>query len=319
MIYSFPKLDILNNPSPTEFEDKIFEIKHLRQAAKKKEKFEYIEAQSIWLEIESKIFILFNENYFDTQLIIYFIEASLRTHGFLGLSESSSFFSDYIHKTKIEEIDITLIAYLNGQHQQSALQFPILLTPLFKNAQITFWDLQEIEKKGGSNLQRERSAVFDKYDSSTLTSLAKQTIDCIKICLNNFNKVSAYVHSNRDEGVTLNYLIYDLEQCLYLLSLIFHETEPSTSNLIIAQPISTELFNKTPKHPIRDGAIESIHTAINYFKRYEPHSPIPYLLEKALLWSTLNFPELINELVTDDIEKSAIKKFVGITFGEKNA
>lgn len=317
MIYSLPTLDILNNRSTTEFQDKIFEIKHLRQTAKKKEKFEYIEAQSIWLEVESKIYTLLNDSYFDIQLIVYFLETSLRTHGFLGLCESSSFFSDYIHKTKIEEIDFTLITYLNGQNQQSALQFPILLTPLFKNCQITFWDLQEIEKKGEPNLKKERSEVFNKHDKATFTSLAKQTMDSIKSCLNNFQRINDYVHSSTHLSATLNNVIHDLEQCLYLLSLICHEAEPTSSELIVTEPLSIPLFNEAPKHAIRENAIESIQAAIHYFKRYEPHSPIPYLLEKAVLWSSLNFPDLINELITDNVEKSAIKKFVGITSGEK--
>ena len=47
----------------------------------------------------------------------------------------------------------------------------------------------------------------------------------------------------------------------------------------------------------RDDAFHQLRTLADYFKKSEPHSPVSYLLEKAIRWGYLSLPELMSELL----------------------
>lgn len=62
----------------------------------------------------------------------------------------------------------------------------------------------------------------------------------------------------------------------------------------------------------RHQAISSLQHISQFFKQSEPHSPIPYLLDRAVRWSNLTLPELIEEMVSDGNSRSEISKLTGI-------
>ena len=47
-------------------------------------------------------------------------------------------------------------------------------------------------------------------------------------------------------------------------------------------------------------------------RRLEPHSPIPYLLERAVTLGALSFPDLMKELVRDANVLAAMSRELGI-------
>jgi type VI secretion system protein ImpA len=62
----------------------------------------------------------------------------------------------------------------------------------------------------------------------------------------------------------------------------------------------------------RQQAIQAIQASAHYFRQAEPHSPISYLLDKALHWSTLSLPELLQELIHDEQIKQHVFHLTGI-------
>ena len=62
----------------------------------------------------------------------------------------------------------------------------------------------------------------------------------------------------------------------------------------------------------RLSAMCAITMAADYFKKSEPHSPLSYLLEKALRWGRMEFPELLKELVQDEATLQKIYRLSGV-------
>jgi len=82
----------------------------------------------------------------------------------------------------------------------------------------------------------------------------------------------------------------------------------------------TKLTDKTPLTPTpnsigtmdRPKAIALLKEISSFFKKSEPHSPIPYLIDRAIKWSALPLPELMNEIVADKNIRAQIQNLIGI-------
>jgi type VI secretion system protein ImpA len=68
----------------------------------------------------------------------------------------------------------------------------------------------------------------------------------------------------------------------------------------------------------RDDALARLREVADFFRRTEPHSPIPYLIQRAIHWSRMSFEELLGELVKDEHSRHEISTTLGIraTSGE---
>ena len=62
----------------------------------------------------------------------------------------------------------------------------------------------------------------------------------------------------------------------------------------------------------RAEAITHLRAATDYFREHEPHSPIPFLLERAIAWSKLGFKELMLEVIQDDNSRNHVYHLTGI-------
>jgi type VI secretion system protein ImpA len=61
----------------------------------------------------------------------------------------------------------------------------------------------------------------------------------------------------------------------------------------------------------RDDAIERLEEVARYFRETEPHSPVAYLVRRAVRWAGMPFEEVLAELVKDD----KLVKQIGETLG----
>lgn len=65
----------------------------------------------------------------------------------------------------------------------------------------------------------------------------------------------------------------------------------------------------------REAAYDQIRKATAYLKQIEPHSPVPYLIERALKWGRMSLPELLGELIADDNNRTNLFGLLGIKEG----
>lgn len=66
----------------------------------------------------------------------------------------------------------------------------------------------------------------------------------------------------------------------------------------------------------REQAFQAILRIADFFRRTEPHSPVAYQLERAVRWGRMPLPELLQELIADDMPRTQTFKLVGISAPE---
>lgn len=67
-------------------------------------------------------------------------------------------------------------------------------------------------------------------------------------------------------------------------------------------------------HDMRTKAIEQLSTISNYFRRNEPTSPVPYLLERAVRWANMEMADWLREMMEDN-NSSALQEVMRVMKG----
>ena len=62
----------------------------------------------------------------------------------------------------------------------------------------------------------------------------------------------------------------------------------------------------------RNDAIDALREVASYFRHHEPHSPVAYLLERAVAWANMPLEEWLAEVVRDESTLSSIRERVGL-------
>jgi type VI secretion system protein ImpA len=64
----------------------------------------------------------------------------------------------------------------------------------------------------------------------------------------------------------------------------------------------------------RDDAFRLLGLVAEYFRQHEPHTPIPFLLERATRWGRLPLPDLLAELIPNDAARATVNQLTGLEF-----
>jgi len=94
-------------------------------------------------------------------------------------------------------------------------------------------------------------------------------------------------------------------------------TNTEASQQAIPTDRKTTAFEPGEQIMNRDSAFQQLRNIAEYFAESEPHSPVSYLLEKAIRWGYMSLPDLMGELVSgNDKVLGQINLVTGIS-GEK--
>jgi type VI secretion system protein ImpA len=66
----------------------------------------------------------------------------------------------------------------------------------------------------------------------------------------------------------------------------------------------------------REDAYRQLASIAEYLARYEPHSPVPYLIQRALEWGCKPLPILLRELMSSDADGQRLWTFLGLLRSE---
>jgi type VI secretion system protein ImpA len=62
----------------------------------------------------------------------------------------------------------------------------------------------------------------------------------------------------------------------------------------------------------REQAFRQMTEIAEYFRKTEPHSPVSYLLEKAVRWGNMPLHELMQELISDESTRTRFSELTGV-------
>ena len=188
--------------------------------------------------------------------------------------------------------------------------------------------LKEQAKSDFSTYQTDITATIHALDlaMSSLDKLdawmAKTTVDLAITGIS-----SQFLKANLNDNLqAIKFLVAD---CYATWPLDINQEEPTTEQTEIGQvetsqpaqvqpeQVPTVQVTQQPTHSVaevsvsdvttkniniqlnnRDAAFEQLRTIADYFAKTEPHSPISFLLEKAIRWGYMPLPELMKELVS---------------------
>jgi len=285
----------------------------------------------------------------DLEVACWFTEALIRRNDFEGLRDGFELikglvenFWDGLYPMPDEdgmETRTAPLSGLNGEGAEGVLIAPIRKVPItegYSPGPFSLWQYQQA-------LEAQRSP-----DEDTRQNKAAKlgfSIDDIQRAVNE-SSVQFYIDLTDNLSVAID--IY--KQLGDLLDERCGSDAPPTRNIIsileecrgavthlgkdkIPAPIAPEIVNETssddssaPAQGTSQSATKAPSGAINtreaafaqlleiakFFRKTEPHSPVSYVIEKAVKWGNMPLNELINELIPDSSSRERYSELTGV-------
>jgi type VI secretion system protein ImpA len=210
---------------------------------------------------------------------------------------------------------------LNGNDQPGTLPNAInkMIVINDNNKQLTKSNLHCLTDISSIKSAEEIHLICHKVDSKALISI-KQTVDNTFKCYSELCDLIMQ-QSFAQEIPTSNIKNSLIETIDFMQAILtkkggnvktIHSDNITDSHESDTKDTSLQETGSTSLHIDRLEAISMISESAKYFQQNEPHSPIPFLLEKAKRWASMSLPELLEEIVLDESEKKNIYKLTGI-------
>jgi len=284
----------------------------------------------------------------DLEITSWYIEALVRLHGFEGLLLGFQIlhglikqFWDNIFPMPDEDGIVTRIfsiTGLNGEGAEGVLIAPIRNIPITRNnsgADFTYWQYKQavdIQKISDEKAKQERAS-SSGFSFADIQRAVNDTSDddylaiknSITECINEYRAISSELDTlcGKDAPPTRN-IITVLEDCLAAINHLYQgraiaseadevqldgEMGAAAGNL--AAGVMTGSSIKS-----REQAFQIILEVSAFFRRTEPHSPVSYVLEKAVKWGRMPLDQLIPELIADGHALEQYRSLTGIMNSE---
>lgn len=246
----------------------------------------------------------------DLEVASWLVEGWLRSAGIKGLNAGLKLlrslveqFTDDIKQEDPDTVELQIAAVqgLSGADKPGPLMMPLMSLPLFNTidgAPIAFWQYQHALTLAQHNdtKKQDEPKVFDleqiKQAFSILTpnDLTDLLLE-YQAAVENVDQCSAIFLKNLKTDITFHHLRNTLRDIIEALESLHRTATPEHSE----QP-STKQLKESIVINQRQHALQAIQQAQQYFLDQEKHSPVGYLLQRALYWADLSLPELMREI-----------------------
>ncbi len=268
----------------------------------------------------------------DLEVACWYTEAQLREQGLSGLSRGFSLilglidqFWESLYPLPDEdgmETRLAPLAGLNGEGTEGVLIAPIRNTLITQGRTVgpfSYWDYyQAIETARIPDEKSRQEKILRLGHSLESVEQAARESDTgffialrndLENCLDLFRQIGLRLTANCGllEAPPTRNVLNVLEECLAAVTVLGGDRFPAARPEAppgLSEPVentvqTTQAANLQPMACAREQALQQILTLADYFRRTEPHSPLSYLLAKAVAWGNLPLHELMKELITD--------------------
>lgn len=288
----------------------------------------------------------------DLEVGCWYLEALVRRDGIAGLRDGFELIEGLIEQYWYNlfpmpdeygmETRVGSLKGLNGEGgSDGALLAPIrnsIITNSGQHRAFSFWEYQsasdtsrilddkardkEFARKGYT-LQNIEAAVRDS-SSEFLTQLFNDLTAALE-CFNRFND-KLYQLCGSNEAPPSSAITNLLKDCITAITYLggnkivtetsavddthYAASEPSpgdnaSSSASPAQAAPRALGS-------REQAFKQMTEIADFFRKSEPHSPVSYLLEKAVRWGNMPLHELMQELISDETTRNRFSELTGV-------
>ncbi len=283
----------------------------------------------------------------DLEVACWYLEALLRRLGFRGLRDGlkllngliDHFWND-LYPTPDEdglETKVAPITGLNGTGQEGVLISAIrtsLITQGNSKGPFAFWECQKALasqriqdsdnrekefKKLGFEFEDIEKAV-NESSSEFMTDLRDDLAECIALYRQLSGRLDEYCGTY--DAPPTSMAISLLEECLSVVKHLGQHKFPVAEAIVTGDTNATDegatstapsASTRTAGPPeTREQAFKQLLEIAEFFRKREPHSPISYVLEKAVKWGNMPLFELMRELIADDKSLAEYGKLTGV-------
>ncbi len=348
-------IDIRENPSPTSPYYSIKDARNAARAAERNNIFDNdnSEADSQWRKIlELAPDILINQAK-DLEVASWYVEALVRRYGYQGLRDGFKLIYGLIQNFWNElyplpdedgiETRVASLTGLNGEGSEGVLIAPIrniFITEGISTGPYNYWMYQQaldIEKIIDEETRRDKASKLgfsnDDVERAVSESSEQFYIDLMEDAresLDTYREISRILdeYCGLNDSPPSSNIINILEDCLGAIKHIGKYKIPQTSqdngteegahsaDNSSDEPAQTSTANFNKPIQSRQDAFKKLIEISEFFRKSEPHSPISYILERAVKWGDMPLDELIRELIPDSSARDFYGSLTGIRTDE---
>ena len=345
--------DIRNDKSTTSPYQIIKAARNMARAAERNNMFDGVrnEADQHWrkiLECAPDILMFHSK---DLEIACWYTEALVRIHGFQGLRDGFTLIRELISQYWESlfplpdedglETRTACLSGLNGEGNDGVLISPIcsaFITEDISPGPFNFWQYQqalEFEKIVDEDTRAKKISKngFSIEDIERTVNESSETFfinirDNLSASIDEYQEISRLLemHCAPQDAPPTSNIINSLTGCLgaichlgkYKLP-IENNPESVESNEKSTENINT-LATATAKNSTlsRELAFKQLLEISEFFRTTEPHSPVSYMLEKAVKWGNLPLHELILELIPDSTSREHYGSLTGVKTNDEH-
>lgn len=286
----------------------------------------------------------------DLEVATWLTEALLRRHGYPGLRDGFKIihglienFWDNLFPMPDEdgmETRVSPLTGLNGEGAEGVLIAPIRNIPLTEAGEpspYAYWQYQQALELQKINDEEQRAEKASKigFDMDDITNAVMNSSDSFYVnlvddldeCITEYRAISQLLdqHCGTHEAPPTSNVIGVLEDCLGVAKHIGKNKLPVAEEAGEAAESGDAAAGDAPAGGTgaaagarghvqnRNEAFRQLAEIAEFFRKTEPHSPISYILDKAVRWGDLPLSDLMKELIPD----STARQFYGSLTGVK--
>ncbi|NOY73137.1 MAG: type VI secretion system protein TssA [Gammaproteobacteria bacterium] len=339
--------DIRNNPSLSSLYSEIKSARNSARAAERNSMFDGDSTEAIenWNKISTLAPQILTNEAKDLEVACWYTEALLRKAGFQGLRGGLSLIrhliEQYWHEGLYPQEDedgietrVAAISGLNGEGTDGVLLAPIRSTYITDDVQpgpFSLWQYKQavdIKRISDDKARSEQISKigFSMDDIDRAVEQSSSTYfgdlrDDVTECLTEYRHINSMLgeYCGSHAVPPTSKITELLEETLGAVNHIAKHKFPVAP---VAKDDSSD-DEQIPPHESdtvipagvpgsREEAFQQLASISDFFRRTEPHSPISYILDRAVTWGGMSLDELISELIPDSSSRTTYSSLTGV-------
>lgn len=346
--------DIRQDTSPTSLYNQIKDARNAARAAERHSLFDggSNEAMENWYKILELAPEILQNHTKDLEIASWYTEALIRRSGFQGLRDGFSVIKglidnywDNLYPLPDEEDGLETrtapLTGLNGEGAEGVLIAPIRNVTITEGSSelgpFNFWQYKQaldIQKISDDDARSKKAdtvgySIEDIENDVANTSPEFYINMCedVSVSINQYREISQALDNlcgTHDSPPTSN-IINTLEDALSVVKHVARFKLPAeSSNEDDIGDDATGVAGGSGGASVLGGAIKTredafrhLNNIANFFRKTEPHSPISYIIDKAVRWGDMDLDELMRELIPDSSSRDYYSSLTGVKTEDK--
>lgn len=254
----------------------------------------------------------------DLELMAWHVEAAIRVAGVDGLIAALSMMQsciDIFGDTLFPTVDnddpewrLQSLTTLSGEDRDGSLVLPLYQLSLSHDESLPIWQYLQANDEQKKAIVNQCSITYLQTQYQSVVALKT----CWHQCVNRFDAVFLDQAPRTDR---MTEAVERVRSHLYqILSSKGHQFDLSPDQNVHTHindqlPISNEMHRGDRT---RDSALSELKQIAAYFHQREPHSPVPYMLERIIAWANMPLPDLLAQMISNTSELQQVYSLTGI-------